>query len=148
MPHVQPALAALLRELYDQERRVHPIRSLFRPAKVPTLAFRVAPLPSRAAAPVAHALMPPTMIAPPKLAYALAAFRMALAHALALAHDTDDVGRRESPPPHSALADAALAAFAAVLDDAPLLAAFMTKWEARLGELSQAQVIHARRTQR
>ncbi len=73
--------------------------------------------------------MPPTMIAQPSMAYALAAHRMALAQQLA-----------QQASPTAPAADAALAAFPQVLADPAVVRVFAAKWEARVTELAGPQV--------
>lgn len=78
---------------------------------------------------VVHRLMPPTMVAPSKVAYALAAYRLALAKALSCA-----------PAAFGSVADAALAAFPGVLDDDAVFGAFKQLWDNKCAELLGPQV--------
>ncbi|GFR45431.1 hypothetical protein Agub_g6810, partial [Astrephomene gubernaculifera] len=103
--------------IYEEKRKQSPFLSAFKSHDSPVLQFRVGPLSEGKPPLVPYAFMPPTLLATPDLASALATYRMAAALLLA-----------RQPGPFAPAADPVLAGFPALLGDHHLLAEFLTRW--------------------
>eukprot|EP00877_Chromochloris_zofingiensis_P009156 jgi/Chrzof1/4494/Cz14g15130.t1 len=115
----------LLKKVFDEDRRLHPLRSFFTPERQPVLTFAAGPTPFRPQPLVAYSLMPPTMVCSRAVAYALASYRLCLAQALA-----------RSGNPTSPLADVVLASFKGIVQDSAVRAEFEQAWSVKCQEMA------------